>query len=60
MVRLYIVVWVERIRRDLNDFSMLYIEKLFGVKNRFISAFSGEFLLFLPSSDLERVGYLLL
>lgn len=30
-------------------------EKLFGVKNKFLPAFSGEFLLFLPSSELESV-----
>lgn len=41
--------------QGLNYFSLLYIEKLFGIKNKFISAFFGEFLLFLPSSELERV-----
>lgn len=45
----------ERISQDLSDFSVLYTEKLFGVKNKFIPAFTGEFLLFLPSSELESV-----
>lgn len=43
------------ISQYLNDFSVLYNEKLFGVKNNFIPAFSGEFLLFLPSSELKSV-----
>lgn len=37
------------------DFFLFYNEKLFGVKNKFIPAFSGEFLSFLPSSELESV-----
>lgn len=47
-------MWADRISQNLDDFFMLYIEKLFGVKNNFISTFSGEFLL-LPSSELERL-----
>lgn len=48
-------MWAETISQDLSDFSVLYHEKLFGVKNKFIPEFSGEFLWFLPSSELDGV-----